>query len=155
LKTAPRFLWFCGFCGAVFAVLWFAVRFLLTPSYARISIGYVLSSRTRNWCYFDTVIVVSIGAFIELMDEQTVQAWLKEQHDRAETLAQQQAAAFQLQFDTLHAELQATRRLLQNRARGGGGQGLLLPLSMHLDVPKFNGDDLKRWISSSLQNTLP
>ncbi|GJV53818.1 retrotransposon-related protein [Tanacetum coccineum] len=43
------------------------------------------------------------------MDEQTVRVWLKERQDRAETLAQQQAAAFQLQFDILRAELQVTR----------------------------------------------
>ncbi|GKD80031.1 hypothetical protein Tco_1342652, partial [Tanacetum coccineum] len=66
--------------------------------------------------------------------------------DRAETLAQQQAAAFQLQFDTLRTELQATRGLLLNRAGGGGDQGLLLPRSMRLDVPKFTGDDPERWI---------
>ncbi|GKF92439.1 hypothetical protein Tco_0279158, partial [Tanacetum coccineum] len=61
-------------------------------------------------------------------------------------MAQQQAAAFQLQFDTLRTELQATRGLLLNRAGGGGDQGLLLPRSMRLDVPKFTGDDPERWI---------
>ena len=42
--------------------------------------------------------VVSIGAFIALMvmDETTVRGLLKEQQDRVETLAQQQAATFQL-----------------------------------------------------------
>ena len=90
---------------------------------------------------------VSIGAFIALnMDEQTVRAWLKDQQDRAETLAQQQAATFQLQFDALRAELQATRGLLQNRHGGGGEPGILLPRSMHLDVPKFTGDDPDSWI---------
>ncbi|GJX09473.1 ty3-gypsy retrotransposon protein [Tanacetum coccineum] len=42
------------------------------------------------------------------MDEQTVRGWLKEQQDRADTLAQQQAATFQRQFDTL---CRAYRRL--------------------------------------------
>ncbi|GJU38402.1 hypothetical protein Tco_1191359 [Tanacetum coccineum] len=32
LKIKPRFLRFCGFCGAVFAILRFTVRFLLTPT---------------------------------------------------------------------------------------------------------------------------
>jgi hypothetical protein len=76
-----------------------------------------------------------IGAFIAFinfivqfgqhMEEHTVRAWLKEQQDGAETLAQQQAVAFQLQFDALHAELQAMRGLLQSRPcgklEGGGG----------------------------------
>nr|GEW58472.1 hypothetical protein [Tanacetum cinerariifolium] len=39
-----------------------------------------------------------------------------------------------------------TRCLLQNRQGSGGDQGLLLPLSMRLDVPKFLGDNLDRWI---------
>nr|GEY03185.1 retrotransposable element Tf2 [Tanacetum cinerariifolium] len=81
------------------------------------------------------------------MDEQMVRGWLKEQQDRAETLAQQQAKAFQLQFDTLRAELQATRGLLIGRPPGGGGgdQGLL-PRSMRLDVPKFTGADPDAWL---------
>ncbi|GJY04587.1 hypothetical protein Tco_0370527 [Tanacetum coccineum] len=58
----------------------------------------------------------------------------------------QQAASFQLQFDTLCAELQATRGLLQNCAGGGGDQGALLSRSMRLDVPKFSGVDPESWI---------
>ncbi|GJV96654.1 ty3-gypsy retrotransposon protein [Tanacetum coccineum] len=80
------------------------------------------------------------------MDENTVRLWLKDHQDAAEKLARQQAEAFQLQFDTLRAELQATRGLLQNRQGGGGDQGLLLPRSMRLDVLKFSGDDPDRWI---------
>ncbi|GJY66637.1 retrotransposon-related protein, partial [Tanacetum coccineum] len=47
-----------------------------------------------------------IGAFIALMDENTIRLLLKEQHDAAERLAQQQAAAFQAQIKALRAELQ-------------------------------------------------
>ncbi|GJZ02819.1 hypothetical protein Tco_0520780, partial [Tanacetum coccineum] len=48
-----------------------------------------------------------IGAFIaSLMDENTVRLWLKEQRDAAEKLAQDQAAAFQAQIESLWAELQ-------------------------------------------------
>ncbi|GJZ68132.1 hypothetical protein Tco_0631372 [Tanacetum coccineum] len=48
------------------------------------------------------------------MDENTVRLWLKDHQDAVENLVQQQAATFQAQFDTLRAELQATRGLLQN-----------------------------------------
>ncbi|GKF01909.1 hypothetical protein Tco_0028832 [Tanacetum coccineum] len=87
------------------------------------------------------------------MDEQMVRGWLKEQQDRAETLAHQQAEAFQLQVDTLRAELQATQGLLIGRPPGGGGgdQGLL-PRSMRLDVPKFTGQIRMRG-SSLFRNT--
>nr|GEX04709.1 prolyl oligopeptidase family protein [Tanacetum cinerariifolium] len=57
-----------------------------------------------------------------------------------------QQAAFQLMFDTLRTELQATQVHLQNRQGGGGDQGLLLPWSMRLDVPKFSRDDPESWI---------
>nr|GEU96985.1 hypothetical protein [Tanacetum cinerariifolium] len=50
--------------------------------------------------------------------------------DAMEKLAQQQAAAFQAMFDTLRAELPATRGLLQNRQAGGDDQVALLPRSM-------------------------
>ncbi|GKB61073.1 hypothetical protein Tco_0917259 [Tanacetum coccineum] len=59
------------------------------------------------------------------MDEQTVRGWLKEQQDRVETLAQQQAATFQLQFDALRVELQASLGLIQGRHDEGGDQGTL------------------------------
>ncbi|GJX30584.1 START domain-containing protein [Tanacetum coccineum] len=83
------------------------------------------------------------------MDEQMVWGWLKEQQDRAETLAQQQAEAFQLQSDALHADLQATRGLLIGRPPGGGGGGGehgLITRSMRLDVPKFTGADPDAWL---------
>ncbi|GJV01698.1 class II heat shock protein [Tanacetum coccineum] len=80
------------------------------------------------------------------MDEYTVRLWLKDHQDAAEKLVRQQTEAFQLQLDTLRAELQETRGLLQNRQGGGGDQGLLLPRAMHLNVLKFLGDDLDRWI---------
>ncbi|GJR99055.1 ty3-gypsy retrotransposon protein [Tanacetum coccineum] len=67
---------------------------------------------------------------------------LKDHQDAFEKLVRQQAEAFQLQFDTLRAELQATRGLLQNQ-QGGGEQS---PQSMRLDVLKFSGNDLDRWI---------
>nr|GEX26562.1 hypothetical protein [Tanacetum cinerariifolium] len=78
------------------------------------------------------------------MDETTVRLWLKDHQDAAEKLARQQAKAFQLQLDTLRAELQATRGLFQNRHGGGGDQ--LLPRSMRLDVLMFSGDDPERLI---------
>nr|GEX57869.1 putative lysine-specific demethylase JMJ16 [Tanacetum cinerariifolium] len=97
-----------------------------------------------------------IGAFIVLMDENTVRLWLKEQQDAVEKLAQQQATAFQLQFDALRAELHATGGLHQGRHGGGGEPGL--PRSMRLDVSKFTGVDPERWLFSineyfSLPNT--
>ncbi|GJZ26060.1 hypothetical protein Tco_0570313 [Tanacetum coccineum] len=106
------------------------------------------SHRGANYRYLPNR-VVSIGAFIDLMDEQIVWGWLKEQQDRAETLAQQQAEAFQLQSDALHADLQATRGLLIGRPPGGGGGGGehgLITRSMRLDVPKFTGADPDAWL---------
>nr|GEV78148.1 prolyl oligopeptidase family protein [Tanacetum cinerariifolium] len=93
------------------------------------------------------------------MVETTVRLWLKDQQYATEKLVRQQAEAFQLHLDTLPAELQATRCLFRNRQGGGGDQGLLLPRSMCLDVLKFSGDDLDRWILAitkyfSLLNTL-
>ncbi|GKB24449.1 hypothetical protein Tco_0863850 [Tanacetum coccineum] len=49
------------------------------------------------------------------MDENTVRLWLRDHQGAVEKLAQQHATAFQAQFDTLQAELQETRGLLQNR----------------------------------------
>ena len=98
-----------------------------------------------------------IGAFIViLMEENTVRLWLKEQQDAAEKLAQEQAAAFQRQFEALRAELQEAKALLQVRHGGGGEQGL--PRSMRLDVPRFTGVDPESWLFSineyfSLLNT--
>nr|GFB19259.1 prolyl oligopeptidase family protein [Tanacetum cinerariifolium] len=46
----------------------------------------------------------------------------------------------------LHAELQETKELVQARHEGRGDQGSLLPRSMRLDVPKFNGANSKSWI---------
>ncbi|GJV99070.1 ty3-gypsy retrotransposon protein [Tanacetum coccineum] len=74
------------------------------------------------------------------MDENTVRLWL-DHADAAQQLAQQQAAAFQQQFDALRVELQGTRGLFQARNGGGDDQGSLLPRSMLLDVPKFTGTD--------------
>nr|GEU98381.1 harbinger transposase-derived nuclease domain-containing protein [Tanacetum cinerariifolium] len=82
------------------------------------------------------------------MDDNTVRLWLKDHQDAAEKLVWQQAKAFQLQSDTLCSELQETRGLFQNRQRGGDDQGPLLPPSIRLDVLKFSGDDLDRWILS-------
>ncbi|GJW56811.1 retrovirus-related pol polyprotein from transposon TNT 1-94 [Tanacetum coccineum] len=70
----------------------------------------------------------------------------EEQQDRAETLAQQQAATFQLQFDALRAELQAYLGQIQGRHGGGGDQGTLLSRSMRLDVPKFSSVGPDSWI---------
>ncbi|GJS31644.1 ty3-gypsy retrotransposon protein [Tanacetum coccineum] len=83
------------------------------------------------------------------MDEKTIRGWMKEQQDRAKQMAQQQqqqAAMFQAQFEALRAELQASQRQLQGRPGGNGDQGSLLPRSMRLDVPKFTGKDLKKWL---------
>ncbi|GJS33670.1 hypothetical protein Tco_0532052 [Tanacetum coccineum] len=54
------------------------------------------ASTRYKWCKLSIlpIRVVSIGAFIDLIDEQTVRRWLKEQQDRAETFAQQQTTAF-------------------------------------------------------------
>ncbi|GJW16251.1 hypothetical protein Tco_0020384 [Tanacetum coccineum] len=82
------------------------------------------------------------------MDENMIRLLLKDQADAAEKQAQQQVAAFQMQFDVLRAELQATRGLLQTRYEGGGDLGSMLPRSMRLDVPKFNGADPESWIFS-------
>ncbi|GJV78580.1 hypothetical protein Tco_1514450 [Tanacetum coccineum] len=57
--------------------------------------------------------------------------------------------AFQLQFDALRADLQATRGLLIRRppgGSGGGGEHGLIPRSMRLDVPKFTGADPDAWL---------
>ncbi|GJV20764.1 hypothetical protein Tco_1369784 [Tanacetum coccineum] len=78
------------------------------------------------------------------MDEKTIRGWMKEQQDLAETMAQQ-AAAFQARFEALRAEFLACLGQLQGRPRGNGDQGSLLPRSMCLDVPKFTGEDPKRW----------
>ncbi|GJX77412.1 retrotransposon-related protein [Tanacetum coccineum] len=80
------------------------------------------------------------------MDENTIRLWLKQQQDATEKLAQQQAAAFQLQFDALREELQAARGLLQARHGGGGEPGL--PRSMRLDVPKFTDVDPESWVAA-------
>ncbi|GJZ08037.1 class II heat shock protein [Tanacetum coccineum] len=53
------------------------------------------------------------------MYENTVCLLLKNHQDAMEKMAQQQVAAFQALFDTLRAELQATRGLLQNRQGAG------------------------------------
>ncbi|GJU14404.1 ty3-gypsy retrotransposon protein [Tanacetum coccineum] len=90
-----------------------------------------------------------IGAFIvELMDENTVRLWLKEQQDAAERLAQQQETTFQAQIEALQDEIQVATRVIQTRHGGGGDQGLLLPRSMRLDVPKFSGVDPESWLFS-------
>ncbi|GKF85346.1 hypothetical protein Tco_0253173, partial [Tanacetum coccineum] len=53
------------------------------------------------------------------MDENAICLLLKDHQDVMEKLAQQQAVAFHALFDTLRAELQATRGLLQNRQGAG------------------------------------
>nr|GEW41648.1 hypothetical protein [Tanacetum cinerariifolium] len=57
------------------------------------------------------------------MDENTMRLWLKDHQDTTKKLAQQQAMAFQVQLDALRAELQVTRRLLQNRQGAGVKKG--------------------------------
>ncbi|GJZ56787.1 retrotransposon-related protein [Tanacetum coccineum] len=74
---------------------------------------------------------------------------MNEQQDRAEKMTQQQqqqAAAFQAQFEALRAELQASLGQLQGRPGGNGDQGATFSRSMRLDVPKFSGVDPERWI---------
>ncbi|GJT76304.1 hypothetical protein Tco_1043029 [Tanacetum coccineum] len=58
--------------------------------------------------------VVSTGAFI-VIDAEEIRFLLKEQA----TTQQQQVDAFQAQVAALHAELQATRNLIQLRQGGG------------------------------------
>ncbi|GKD93111.1 hypothetical protein Tco_1372948 [Tanacetum coccineum] len=82
---------------------------------------------------------------VDSMDENMIQLLLKDQADAAEKQAQQHAATFQMQFNELCAELQATRGLLQTRYGSGGDLGSMLPRSMRLDVPKFNGADPESW----------
>nr|GEV67525.1 hypothetical protein [Tanacetum cinerariifolium] len=57
------------------------------------------------------------------MDEKTVYGWLKEQQDCIETMAQQQAAAFQAQFEALKVDLQSSLGQLQGCLGGHGDQG--------------------------------
>ncbi|GKC30855.1 ty3-gypsy retrotransposon protein, partial [Tanacetum coccineum] len=65
------------------------------------------------------------------MDENTIRLWLKQQQDAAEKLAQQQAAAFQLQFDALREELQVV-----GCCKLGMGAWLKLSLQRKLLVSK-------------------
>ncbi|GKC90759.1 retrotransposon-related protein, partial [Tanacetum coccineum] len=69
------------------------------------------------------------------MDENAIRLLLKEQSD-----------GFQAQLAALHVELQETKDLVQAQHGGGGDQRSLLPRSMRLDVPKFNGADPESWI---------
>ncbi|GKE80568.1 hypothetical protein Tco_1550568, partial [Tanacetum coccineum] len=85
---------------------------------------------------------------VDGMDKNMIRLLLKDQADAAEKQAQQHAATFQMQFDALRAELQATRGLLQTRYEGGGDLGSTLPCSMRLDVPKFIRENPKSWIFS-------
>ncbi|GJT90622.1 DUF4219 domain-containing protein [Tanacetum coccineum] len=98
-------------------------------------------------------------SFIALMDENTIRLWLKDHQDAAEKLVRQQAKAFQLQLDTLHTELQATRCLLQNRQ--GGDRWIFAiteyfsllntPADQHLRIVEFNLEGAAaewfRWMS--------
>ncbi|GJV95718.1 retrotransposon-related protein [Tanacetum coccineum] len=88
------------------------------------------------------------------MDEQTIRGWMKEQQDRAEKMAQQQqqqAVAFQAQFEALRVELQAGLGQFQGRPGGNDDQGSLLPRSMRLDIVGFNVEGAAtewfRWMS--------
>nr|GEW46882.1 hypothetical protein [Tanacetum cinerariifolium] len=54
--------------------------------------------------------------------------------------------AFSLARGTVGRSVQETMELVQARHGGGGDQGSLLPRSMRLDVPKFNGADPESWI---------
>ncbi|GJZ68601.1 ty3-gypsy retrotransposon protein [Tanacetum coccineum] len=63
-----------------------------------------------------------------------VRGWLKEQQDRAETLAHQQAEAFQLQVDTLRVELQATRGLLIERPPGADPDAWLFAIQEYFTL---------------------
>ncbi|GJZ67421.1 retrotransposon-related protein [Tanacetum coccineum] len=54
--------------------------------------------------------------------------------------------------ETLRSELQAACRLLQTRHGGEGDQGVLLPRSMRLDVPKFEESVKNRFGPSKYEN---
>ena len=70
------------------------------------------------------------------MNEQQIRLLLKEQSD-----------SFTSQIAALNQELQAAKTLaLRRHGSGSGGDQWLLPLSMRLDVPKFNGLDPDSWI---------
>ncbi|GKA88273.1 retrotransposon-related protein, partial [Tanacetum coccineum] len=60
--------------------------------------------------------------------------------------SKEQSDGFQAQLAALHVELQETKDLVQAQHGGGGDQRSLLPRSMRLDVPKFNGADPESWI---------
>ncbi|GKD49070.1 ty3-gypsy retrotransposon protein [Tanacetum coccineum] len=88
------------------------------------------------------------------MDENTVRLWLKDHQDAAKKLVRQQAKAFQLQFDTLHAELQATRGDDPNRwifAITKYFSLLSTPVDQRLPVMGFNMEGMVaesfRWMS--------
>nr|GEV32542.1 retrotransposon-related protein [Tanacetum cinerariifolium] len=70
--------------------------------------------------------------FILLMDEQATRLLLKEQTD-----------ALHAQIAALAADLQAAKLIQPHH--GGGDQGSLLPRSMRLEVPKFNGTEPERF----------
>ncbi|GJW21422.1 hypothetical protein Tco_0032044 [Tanacetum coccineum] len=76
------------------------------------------------------------------MDEQAIQLPLKEQYD-----------AFTSQITALNKELQTTKSLAWTRHGSGSDYRNVIPRSMCLDVPKFNGTDPDDWIFS-ITNTL-
>ena len=70
------------------------------------------------------------------MNEQQIRLHLKEQSD-----------SFTSQIAALNQELQAAKTLaLRRLGSGSGGDQGLLPRSMRLDVPKFNGVNPDSWI---------
>ncbi|GJV67577.1 ty3-gypsy retrotransposon protein [Tanacetum coccineum] len=71
--------------------------------------------------------------FFLLMDEQAIRLLLKEQTN-----------SLHAQIAALAADLQAAKLIQPHH--GGGDQGSLLPRSMRLEVPKFNGTGPESWI---------
>ncbi|GKC18558.1 hypothetical protein Tco_1020708 [Tanacetum coccineum] len=86
------------------------------------------------------------------MDENTVRLWLKDHQDTVEKLAQQQAATFQAEFDTLRVELQATRGLLQNRQGPGVIKGRCYRDLCGWTFPNFR-ESIQKARSLPLMNT--
>nr|GEV56887.1 reverse transcriptase domain-containing protein [Tanacetum cinerariifolium] len=102
---------------------------------------FVMGVRTHlKWCYRWYEEIVSIGAFIA--------------HGRKRYEVTPQSDGFQAQFAALHAELQETKELVQVRHGGRGDPGSLLPRSMRLDVPKFNGADPETQYQSEFEKLM-
>ncbi|GKE31154.1 ty3-gypsy retrotransposon protein [Tanacetum coccineum] len=86
------------------------------------------------------------------MNESTVRLWVKDHQDAAEKLVRQQAEAFQLQLDTIRAELQATRGLFQNQHGGSSDQELwILAITEYFSLLNTPTDQCLRIVGFNLE----